>query len=687
MNDDQLDRALRAARPRTAADDGWAKSDEGSHAFAAIEDRTRTSRRRLALLRRPRALGLAAGLAAATAAALVVGLQPSDDSTQPPPFARQLPSLPNHQVGPVPANLALAAYDNCDAMLTSLREHTAAHVGPYGLSNPYLYPDVGLLHAPTAAPSLGAADAKTNFIPQHSTTNVQEIGVGEPDIVQTDGKRVVTVSDGVLRVVDAATHKITGTLDLSIYAGSDGAQLLMDGDRVLVLLSREQPSDYLGPLVYRPVTSGTTVLLVDVSGAPRVISTMHTSGGYLDARMVGGTARFVVQSVPKLAFPDPRGKHSRHELTKRNRDIVRHAPLSSWLPTYQVTAHGTTTSNRVPCTSVSHPVYYTGKSLITVYSVDLTGDLADPEPITVASDGTTVYASTTSLYVANTHTAKHHGTLTQLHRFDITGSGRPTYLGSGNTVHGTLLSSYSISEYDGALRVVTTRREWRSNAETGVYVLDADTLAVEGHLGGLGRGEQVRAVRLLGPLGYVVTYRSIDPLFVLDLHDPEHPRMAGVLRTPGHSDYLHPVADGRLLGVGQAVNHRGWEMGLQVSLFDVSALANPERVANVVRADSGAQAAVDPHAFLYWPATRIAVIPMDSWRSSDSGAALVVRVGTDSLRVLGTIHNPAVSSTDSYATGIERTLVIGDELWTMFSSGLRVSDLHTLDRQAWVPFE
>jgi uncharacterized secreted protein with C-terminal beta-propeller domain len=123
-----------------------------------------------------------------------------------------------------------------------------------------------------------------------------------------------------------------------------------------------------------------------------------------------------------------------------------------------------------------------------------------------------------------------------------------------------------------------------------------------------------------------------------------------------------------------------------VSLFDIAKPTHPRRLDVIVRKRAGSETGIDPHAFLYWPQTRIAVIPMDSWRSDESGAALVVHVGTDRLSVLGTIHNPAVSSTDGYETGIERTLVIGDALWTMSSSGLRVSDLHTLDRRAWVPF-
>jgi uncharacterized secreted protein with C-terminal beta-propeller domain len=542
--------------------------------------------------------------------------------------------------------------------------------------------------------------------PAHSTTNVQEVGVGEPDIVDTDGNRIVSVSNGVLRVVDAATHEITGSLDLTMYAGADSAELLMSGDRILVLLGDQYtPAYYGGPAIsygypdpVRP-SAGSTFLLVDLSGSPRIVSTLHSSGAYLDARMVGDTARLVVQTSPTLTFPVLAPNASSAQRTAHNRAVVQHAPLSTWLPRFSVTSASSTTSSTVPCTSVSHPVHYTGTSMLTVYTVNLAGDLSDPQPISLAADGTSVYASTSSLYVASERYGSDE-TNTQLHRFDITGAGKPVYLGSG-FVPGTLLNSYSMSDYDGALRVVTTKYSGfvcgegpvacgeRSgpSSDTSVYAMDADTLAIEGHVDGLGRGEQVHAVRFLGPLAYVVTFRSVDPLYVIDLHDPANPKTAGELSITGYSDYLHPVADGRLLGVGEDVNSSSIVTGLQVSLFDVTDPTNPSRLDRVTESHSPSETPIDPHAFLYWPASHIAVVPIDSWNEVQSGAALVVHVGTDNLSVVGTIRNPAVSTVGSYGTGIERTLVVGSSIWTMSSSGLRASDLDTLAKQAWVPFD
>jgi Secreted protein containing C-terminal beta-propeller domain distantly related to WD-40 repeats len=642
--------------------------------------------------------------AAVIAALSLVGSGPAPDGS--------LPYVVAAGSGHRPQDMALTAYASCDALLAGLRSHTAQQFtedGPYGqIYHPgYGAANAPALGAPMPVAAAVAPSAATSSVPAHSTTNDQELGVDEPDIVKSDGRRIVTVSDGVLRVVDAVTHKITGTLDLGEYAGAGQAQLLMAGNRVLVILggyaggivtpyltrpilapggpvavdpglavspggvSVPVPANPVVPAPAQPVTGqGSTVLLVDIAHAPTVLGTLHTDGSYLDARFARGTARLVVQSTPHLPLPQPSSRQTVRQQLAAERAAVEHAPLFTWLPSYTVTVHGTTTTHTVPCQDVGHPKTYTGMSLLTVYSIDLAGSLADPEPITLAADGATVYASTSSLYIASTD-----GTRTQLHRFDITHAGRPSYLGSGS-VAGQLLDPYSMSEYDGMLRVVTT-----TAASTGVTILNATTLHTVGYVGGLGPGENLHAVRFLGPLAYVVTYRSVDPLYVLDLRDPAHPRKAGELTVTGYSDYLHPTAAGRLLGVGEDVNDQQRVTGLQVSLFDVHDPAHPTRLARVVRTNTPSETPIDPHAFLYWPATGTAVVPIDSWNESGSGVALVLHVGTAGLRVEGTIDNPGSS-----AGSIERTLVIGDELWTLSPSGLQANDLATLHRAAWLPF-
>jgi uncharacterized secreted protein with C-terminal beta-propeller domain len=177
----------------------------------------------------------------------------------------------------------------------------------------------------------------------------------------------------------------------------------------------------------------------------------------------------------------------------------------------------------------------------------------------------------------------------------------------------------------------------------------------------------------------------MDPLYTLDLGDPEAPRVAGQLELTGYSAYLHPGADGRLIGIGQDATVQGRPTGLQVSLFDVSDPAHPRRLAHVVEPTDSSAAESDPHAFLYWPSSGMLVLPDNSWRAGQYTArALVLKVTDSGVAVEATIEHPSTSPA-GYDQGISRALVVGNSLWTLSDAGLLVNDAGTLSRQAWIP--
>jgi uncharacterized secreted protein with C-terminal beta-propeller domain len=279
------------------------------------------------------------------------------------------------------------------------------------------------------------------------------------------------------------------------------------------------------------------------------------------------------------------------------------------------------------------------------------------------------------------------GGSTQIHRFDITGSAKPTYLGSGS-VPGALLNQYSMSDFDGSLRVATTVYS-ANESVSSVEVLDAATLKPTGTVGGLGKGERVYAVRFLGARGYVVTYNQQDPLYVLDLSDPHHPRQVGALEIPGFSSYLHDAGGDRLIGVGQdtsLVNEGGGSYahneGRMVQLFDVSDPAKPVRTSKIVLPGTGTPGdpSFEPHAFLYWQPTGLVVVPIANY---GNGGVLAVRVEGDKLVKLGTLKNPAASKAND---AIQRSMIVDSALWTFSADGVRVSDESDLTQLAWIPF-
>jgi uncharacterized secreted protein with C-terminal beta-propeller domain len=197
-------------------------------------------------------------------------------------------------------------------------------------------------------------------------------------------------------------------------------------------------------------------------------------------------------------------------------------------------------------------------------------------------------------------------------------------------------------------------------------------------------------VRFAGDKGYVVTFRQVDPLYTLDLSDKSDPKVLGELKILGYSAYLHPISDDLLLGVGIDATAEGRRLGTQLSLFDVSHLRRPVRRAQAsLGANSSTTAEFDPHAFLYWNPTRLAVIPLTVYGQDGKQGfegAIGFRVGTSSLAEAGRVAHPTQADRPGFAAEIARSLVIDDKLYTLSYAGLGASRLDTLAPLSFAAF-
>ncbi len=553
----------------------------------------------------------------------------------------------------------------------------------------------GPVPPPAAATSPSTTAGAKEAAPSFSSTNVQEAGIDEPDIVKTDGKRVFAIADGKLYALDAGdgAPKLAGSLELT---GSGGHQMLIRGDRVLVMTTSYSGVPGVAVDSTKIAYNSTTVLLteVDVSNpaAMAVRRTMQLDGQLVDARLHGGTARVVVASSPQPVAPQ----------SIANTGVRRFVPRT----VLRSRISGRTFRRSVvSCGDVRHPRAFSGLDLLTVLTIDLDQGLFNVDRDAIMAGAQTVYGSETGLYVASqkyvaaveSGRALPEAMRTQIHRFDVSKAGETTYAGSGE-VTGFVLNQYSLSEHEGALRVASTDEpQWfegnlARDSESFVTVLSTtgSTLAPLGRVGGLGKGERIYAVRFVGDKGYVVTFRQVDPLYTLDLSDKSAPKVLGELKILGYSAYLHPVSDDLLLGVGQDASEQGRRLGTQLSLFDVSDLRTPKRLAQAsLGANSSTTAEFDPHAFLFWKPASLAVIPLSVYRQIEGGpafdGAIGFRVGPASLAEAGRVAHP-VAQGSSDAPPIARSLVIGDKLYTLSYAGLQANRLDTLAPLAFAPF-
>jgi uncharacterized secreted protein with C-terminal beta-propeller domain len=541
--------------------------------------------------------------------------------------------------------------------------------------------------APTAAQPVSGGAEPGGSVPEFSGTNTQEISVDEPDILKTDGKRVFAVTDRTLRVIDVASGTVTGTLALE----GMGHKLLLRGDRLLAISAKGVSPVFAPgrPDVSTSPASGadaTIVTEIDVSGAPKVMRTMEVPGTFVDARQNGATARLVIDAQQRPIVPPP---------GEPVEDAVENAGLGKILghTTLRSKLSGRTFKrNLTPCKAVARPAQFSGLGVLAILTIDLDRGMYSLDRDGVMAGAQVVYGSEGSLYVASRRyqpaiengTSVPEGVKTEIHRFDVTDPSKTVYRATG-TVPGFVLNNYALSEFDGKLRVATTEEPvWFNGAQQGeqqstVTVLDqVDKKLVRiGSVTGLGKGERIYAVRFMGDTGYVVTFRQVDPLYTLDLSKATDPKVVGELKIPGYSAYLHPVGDGRLLGIGREGN------AVQASLFDVSNLASPQRLAQYGFGPGATPVEEDPHAFLYWAKSNLAVIPLDAYGSAPFRGAEGLRIGANTLTSAGRI---AHSNAERGQVPIDRTFVIGDRLYTLSYLGLLSSDLATLGGMKFTTF-
>ena len=597
------------------------------------------------LHRTPIALACAVLLATACTGTSDPGSSPDDPAGD--------PDLPQVVLGEddIVLTAALVPFDDCGALLEHLRAEYAARVGPWGFGGGGGWPEAADENQMADEAMADSDDSGSVAAPapvegvDYSGTNVQERGVDEADFVKTDGRRIFTLSGGELVVVDVALRQVIDTVEV---AEGWSPELFIDGDSLLLIVRSYDEGTHVPLTVLQRIDLG--------DGRLSIVDTMQVEGDYLSARSVGGIARVIMRYDPHHNFPFvyPQNTQGEDAAERVNREAVLNSTLDDWLPRYTTGNRDTAGSQQLTeCDGVHAPSVFSGFGVTTVMSVPISGNLDPSSSTAVTAPGDTVYASVGSLYVATTRwldpeqfadnedgwRRAWQERRTALHRFDISGDGSATYEASGE-VAGEIHNQFSLSEHEGYLRVVTTLGDpWGAESESHVRVLEqqGDVLVEIGSVGDIGRGEDVQSVRFAGDIGYVVTFRQIDPFYTIDLADPSDPRVIGELKIPGFSSYLHPISDDLVLGVGADADLEGRITGAKVSLFDVSNLADPREVSVWAAPDGWHDVGWDHRAFLWWAPERLAVVPVTVWQ--DFSGAVVLHVGDRSVREFGRVSH------------------------------------------------
>ena len=617
----------------------------------------------------------------------------------------------------------LTSYSGCDELLAAYRAELerSATTGVYG------WPERMVFSATAGVPAadgLAARDsAATGAVGSGPTgTNLQEQGVDEPDLAKLRDGRLIVLSGRRLKVVSAeAQPRLLGSLTMP-GDQAYGGELLLVGDRAVVVVPgwRQDPQAspsgggerrMLTPI--RPGVPTTEVVLVDLTGdQPRLLERSTYDGQYVSARLVDGTLRLVTTTRPQpvVVYPTEPGPVAEQLARTANEQAAGSVGLLDVLPqVVRRDADGTVLEHgaAVACDQTFHAPYPSGASTLLVTTIRPGDGLAATDRTAVTTDGDLVYAAEDRLYVATSR----WGTVapmvalddtrgavdrslpeevrTQVHAFDTTSDTETEYVGSGS-VPGYLLGRWALSRYDGDLRVATTRQPpWDTAGPDGstgtvaepssmvVKLAERDGALVEtGRVAGLGRGEQIQAVRYFGDIAAVVTFRQTDPLYLLDLSGD--PRVLGELKVPGFSTYLHPLGDGLLLGLGQDATSTGQVTGMQVSVFDISDLSHPVLRDRLRLGEGWSTASDDSRAFGYDPDQRLATFPFTSYDPSGGGleqpGAVGVSVAEDgTLSLAGRLDTAA-------GRWPQRVLSDGERVYAITDNAVVAGDASTMAR-------
>jgi len=581
-------------------EDLWDELPTGKPPVDGILDAGRADAARRRKLRQTVvAVGATAAVVGAFVAGAAVGNRPGPSG-----------STAHSDARPAAFQADLEPAESCSQLLESYRDRALGIVTAWGWQRGAVAYDAGPLEDLSTTPR--AAEDQRSQLSSDTGTNVQETGVDEPDTVKTDGKLVVRLRGRELVVYDASGSKMVTKSSINLPRLDDGEILLTGSTVVAIGADATSPRDQLTGT--RRGSRVITVSLAEPADA-KIESTVTYASRVISARQHGSAVRLVLAAgLPALDFVQPGGRVTDEQALIANRRVVEKSTLKDWLPAYDP---GSGTEQLLDCTNVAVPPDSAGLDTVSVVGF-IAKAPTTPHAIGLAAATTIAYESADHLYLADGPMAwgcrscmqedrirpPQAGGTTHLYDFELDGVDA-IHVASGE-VEGTIADRWSLDESGDVLRVAVGPSSETGNFTSVVtFRRDGQKLAEVGRLDGLGQNEDLKGVRWFDDLAVLVTYREVDPLFTIDLANPAKPRLVGKLKIPGYSDYLHPLSDDEMLGVGY-----DGSSGAQIGLFDTSDLAHVRRTAVETYPGAEAVAAWEPRAFTWLPkhATALTVL-------------------------------------------------------------------------------
>lgn len=522
----------------------------------------------------------------------------------------------------------------------------------------------------------------------HSDTNVQVEGVQEGDIIKNDGKYIYIKTGEKLKIIDSnpLNPKIVSTVN--VPENTSISEIYISGNKLVVIgqnnyyyimkeyeksavPAEDKTVDYIMPPRY--YDDRTNVLVYDISNVEKPVlqRELLLDGNYLSGREINGYLYMVTTKYLNIYYDRQDVslpyytnvlKNEKHEFTY---DDIKYFP------------------NYID----SRYMYTAG--------INLNDSSVEPDVDVYLGGSDTIYVSEDSLYAAVADYSYDYNikqtelyspgysTSTVVYKYELE-KGNINVATQGE-VPGTIINQFSMDEHEGMLRIATTTGEvWNETSKNNMYILD-ENLKLKGKLEGLAPGERIYSTRFAGDRVYMVTFRQVDPLYVIDASDPSNPRAAGMLKIPGYSTYLHIVDEKHILGFGYDTKVSEWggivNGGFKMSLFNVSDIKNPKETFTEVIGEQGTYSELlyNHKALMFSLNKGIMAFPINSTAENyktDFNGAYVYNVSLDNISYKTKISH---MDSDNYLYGYEvkRIIYIGDFIYTFSENEMQIHSITT----------
>lgn len=601
----------------------------------------------------------------------------------------------------------------------------------------------------------------------YSTTNIQVEGVDEADIVKNDGKYIYGITGNKLYIMQAFPTEDAKVIYETKIEGYYGQEIFVSGNKLVLLTNSYKEVQTISKYDFmpRPTQSEITkVVVYDITNRekPEIIETYELSGGYYDSRMIGDFVYVISNNYVYYsdAIPMPFVKSSTmkinpevyyfdsietsynfntiasfnlKELEKgltaksfmlgsgntlyvsENNIYIAYQNYNRW---FGWGGYNFEEEEKSKFFNVIVPLLDTDtQSKIEALGKDVAWDkissiLEDMYNNMNENDKKSLVKKIENAVEEYEAKKEEERSKTIIHKISIK-EGQIEYVNKGE-VRGYLLNQFSLDEYNLSLRVATTYNAWTSQKSViynNVYVLDENMNTV-GTLEKIAPEERIYSTRFMGDKLFMVTFKQVDPLFVIDLSDKTKPEILGYLKIPGFSEYLQMYDETHLIGIGKDTyteKEITRTKGVKVSMFDISDFENPKEVDSVTIGDEGSysEAENDHKALLLSKNKNLLVLPITEvtgkYEYDKNGyftnkvwqGAYVYSLSENGFKEKGKISHDETKPKDNvyyypdYNFNVKRSIFMDENLYTISTKKIKINNLETLDeiKEIKLPYE